>query len=108
MPKYLIEASYTTDRASRVCFREGGTGRRTAIETAAKGLGGSVKSFNFVFGEDDVIVILDMPDNVSVAAFSLAVSGGGGATSSVRVLLSPEEIDAAREEDAEYRPPREG
>ena len=104
MPKYLIEASYTVDGVKGL-FKEGGTGRRTAIETAAKGLGGSVESFHFVFGDDDVIVILDMPDNVSMAALSLAVSGGGGATSSVRVLLTPEEIDAAVKKTAEYRGP---
>ena len=104
MPKYLIEASYTLEGLKGL-FKEGGTGRRTAIETAAKGLGGSLESMYFVFGDDDVIVVLDMPDNVSVAAFSLAVAAGGGATSTVRVLLTPEEIDAAVKTTADYRAP---
>ncbi len=46
-----------------------------------------------------------MPDNVSIAALSLAVSSGGGATTTVRVLLSPEEIDAAVKKTVEYRAP---
>jgi uncharacterized protein with GYD domain len=104
MPKYLIEASYTQDGLKGL-FKEGGTGRRTALETAAKGLGGSVEAFHYVFGEDDVVVIIDMPDNISTAALSLAVSAAGGATSTVRVLLTPEEIDAAVKKTAEYRAP---
>ncbi|MGH7723639.1 MAG: GYD domain-containing protein [Candidatus Dormibacteria bacterium] len=104
MAKYLIEASYTVDGVKGL-FKEGGTGRRTAIENAVRGLGGTVESFHFVFGDDDVIVILDMPDNVSVAALSLGVSAAGGATSSVRVLLTPEEIDAAVKKTLEYRAP---
>jgi uncharacterized protein with GYD domain len=104
MAKYLIEASYTVDGVKGL-FKEGGTGRRAAIEKAAGALGGSVESLYFVFGEDDVVVILDMPDNTSVAAFSLRVSAAGGATSSVRVLLTPEEIDAAVKKDVAYRAP---
>jgi uncharacterized protein with GYD domain len=104
MAKYMIEASYTVDGVKGL-FKEGGTGRRTAVETAAKALGGSVESFYYVFGEDDVIAILDMPDNVSIAAFSLAVSASGGVAATVRVLLTPEEIDAAVKKTAEYRAP---
>ncbi len=104
MPKYLVEGTYTQDGVKGL-FKEGGTGRRTAIETAAKGLGGSVESLYYVFGEDDIILILDMPDNASVAAFSLAVSAAGGATVAVRVLLTAEEIDAAVKKTAEYRAP---
>ncbi len=104
MAKYMVEASYTLEGLKGL-FKEGGTSRRTAIETAAKALGGSVEAFYFVFGEDDVVVLLDMPDNVSIAALSLAVSAGGGATSTVRVLLTPEEIDAAVKKTAQYRPP---
>ncbi len=104
MPKYLIEASYTAEGVKGL-IKEGGTSRRTAVETAAKGLGGSVESFNYVFGDDDLIFILELPDNVSAAAFSLTVAASGAATTSVRVLLSPEDIDAAAKRSIEYRAP---
>jgi uncharacterized protein with GYD domain len=104
MAKYLLEASYTIDGVQGL-FKEGGTGRRTAIENAVKGLGGTVESVYFVFGDDDIIIIADMPDNVSVAAFSLNVSAAGAASASVRVLLTPEEIDAAVKKQVSYRPP---
>jgi hypothetical protein len=36
---------------------------------------------------------------------SLAVSAAGGATSTVRVLLTPEEIDTATKKTIDYRAP---
>ncbi len=104
MPKYLVEASYTVDGVKGL-LKEGGSSRRTAIENAAKALGGSVDCFYFVFGDDDVIVVLDLPDNTTAAAFSLAVSAAGAASSSVRVLITPEEIDKATRQTVEYRAP---
>lgn len=104
MAKYLIEASYTVEGIKGL-FKEGGTARRTAIEEAAKGLGGSVEAFYYVFGEDDVILLLDMPDNTSVAALSLSVGAAGAATAAVRVLITPEEIDAAVKKTVAYRAP---
>ena len=71
----------------------------------AEGLGGSLESFYFAFGETDVYAILDVPDNRSAAAASMAVNAAGGATSEVVVLLTPEDIDAAAELSVAYRPP---
>jgi uncharacterized protein with GYD domain len=102
--KYLIEASYTAEGVKGV-LKEGGSGRRAAIEQLITGAGGKVESFYFVFGDDDVIVVVDMPDNATMAAVSLAVSAAGGATTAVRVLLTPEEIDAATKKTIEYRAP---
>jgi uncharacterized protein with GYD domain len=102
--KYLIEASYTVDGVQGV-LKEGGSGRRAAIEQLITAAGGTVECFYFVFGEDDVIVVVDLPDNATMAAVSLAVSAAGGATSSVRVLLTPEEIDAAARKTIQYRAP---
>lgn len=104
MAKYLVEASSTVDGLKEL-FKEGGTGRRTAIENAAKSLGGSVEAFYYVFGDDDVIVLLDLPDNTAAAALSLAVGAAGGAATSVRVLVTPEEIDAAVKRGSGYRAP---
>jgi uncharacterized protein with GYD domain len=104
MAKYLIEASYTPEGLKGL-LKEGGSGRRAAIEQLVRSAGGSVEAFYFVFGEDDVIVVVDLPDNASMAALSLTVSAAGGATSTVRVLLTPEEIDAATHKTIDYRPP---
>jgi uncharacterized protein with GYD domain len=104
MSKYLIEASYTADGVKGV-LKEGGSARRSAVEQLVTGAGGTVESCYFVFGEDDLIAVVDLPDNATMAAVSLAVSATGGATISVRVLLTPEEIDSAAKKTIEYRAP---
>lgn len=104
MAKFLVKASYTTEGAKGV-QSAGGTSRRDAVAAMAEGLGGRLESFYFAFGETDAYVILDLPDNQTAAAASIAVNTAGGATSEVVVLLAPEEIDAAAKLSVDYRPP---
>jgi uncharacterized protein with GYD domain len=71
----------------------------------AEGLGGRLESFYFAFGETDAYVVLDLPDNRTAAAASIAVTTAGGATSEVVVLLTPEDVDEAAKVSVDYRPP---
>jgi uncharacterized protein with GYD domain len=60
------------------------------------------------FGEYDVIGIMEMPDHVSAAAFSLAASAGGGlkAVKTTPLLTVEEGIEALKKAaGAGYRPP---
>jgi uncharacterized protein with GYD domain len=102
--KYLVRASYTADGAKGV-QSAGGTSRRDAVAKMAEGLGGSLESFYFAFGDTDAYVVLDLPDNRTAAAASIAVNTAGGATSDVVVLLTPEDIDEAAKLSVDYRPP---
>jgi uncharacterized protein with GYD domain len=102
--KFLVKAAYTTEGAKGV-QTAGGTSRRDAVAAMAKGLGGSLESFYFAFGETDAYVVLDLPDNRSAAAASMAVKATGAASSEVVVLLTPEDIDSAGKLSVEYRPP---
>jgi uncharacterized protein with GYD domain len=104
MPKYLLEVTYTTDGIKGV-KSEGGSARVAAATEAIEGLGGKIESFYFAFGDTDVYVIADYPDNVSVAAAALTVSAGGGAKVRTVVLLTPAEVDAASKKQTTYRPP---
>jgi uncharacterized protein with GYD domain len=104
MPKYLLEVTYTLDGVKGV-RSEGGSARVAAATELVESLGGTVESFYFAFGGTDVLVIADLPDNAAAAAASLAVSAGGGATSRVVVLLTPQELDAAANQQTSYRPP---
>jgi uncharacterized protein with GYD domain len=79
MPKYLYEASYTADGVKGL-LKDGGSKRRAAAEQAVKSVGGKVEAFYFAFGSTDGIVIMDLPDNVSAAAGSLAISASGAIT----------------------------
>jgi uncharacterized protein with GYD domain len=104
MPKYLVEASYLSE-GHRGVLKEGGTGRRKAIDELFKSLGGSVEAFYFAFGDKDVFIIGDLPDNASAAALVIKVNAAGTATCKVTVLLAPQEVDEAVKKTSVYRPP---
>ena len=104
MARYLIRATYTAEGA-RGLIKEGGSSRRSTLEQLIKKIGGNLEAFYFAFGEDDVYVIADLPDNVTAAAVGLAVSGSGSVRTRTVVLLTPEEIDQATKNSLEYRAP---
>jgi uncharacterized protein with GYD domain len=104
MPKFLIEASLTAQGAKGV-QSEGGTARREAVSSSVESVGGQLESFHFGFGDHDVFVIADFPDNESAAAMALAVNSSGAVTTRTVVLLTPEEVDAAAERSVTYRAP---
>jgi uncharacterized protein with GYD domain len=104
MPRYLIHASYTAEGAKGV-ISEGGSGRRDAIAKLAEGLGGKMECLYFAFGDDDVVTIVDFPDNVSAAAVGLTVSASGLVRTRTTVLLTPEELNDAAQKSVSYRGP---
>lgn len=106
MSRYLIQVSYTAeafaalikdpqDRIERV---------RPAIET----LGGSIETAYFAFGDYDLILIVEMPDSVSAAAFSMAVAAGGAVRlfHTTPLLTIAEGVEAMqRARQSGYQPP---
>jgi uncharacterized protein with GYD domain len=104
MPKYLFQASYT-QAGLKGLLKEGGTGRREAVEKAIKGLGGVLEAFYYAFGYNDVYAIADLPDNVSTTAFSLITNAAGTAKVQTTALITPEEVDQAVKKAVDYRPP---
>ncbi len=104
MPKYLIEANYIGDGISGL-LKEGGTSRRAAVDELFKSMEGTVESFYFAFGDRDVYIIGELPDNAAAAALALRVNSAGAAACKTTVLLTPQEIDEAVKKTAIYRPP---
>jgi uncharacterized protein with GYD domain len=102
MAKYLIQGSYSVDGIKGV-LKEGGSSRRAAVEAATKALGGKLEAFYFAFGEHDVFGIVDGPDNVTAAAFSMAIAATGTVRTRTTVLLTPEEIDQAAKKTVSFR-----
>ena len=94
MPKYMYQASYTTEGVQGL-LSGGGSARVTATNAALESAGGTLESFYFTFGESDAMIIADFPSNADAAAVSLAVSASGMVAGSMTILLTPEEIDAA-------------
>ena len=104
MPKYLAHASYTAEGLKGL-LKDGGSKRREAVEQLAKGVGGTVEAFYYAFGDDDLFVIMDLPDNVSATTMSLVVNASGAVNAKVTVLITPEEVDQATKISLDYIPP---
>ncbi|MFW3172457.1 GYD domain-containing protein [Geodermatophilus sp. CPCC 206100] len=104
MPRYLFIGNYAP-QGTQAIMAAGGTARRAAIEKMCVDLGGRLESFDFAFGTDDVYVIADLPDQRTAAAVTLAVNGSGMVAVRTVVLVTPEEMDAAGQVHADYRPP---
>jgi len=94
MAHYLFQVSYTPEALAAMIKHP--QNRVDVVKKAVEKLGGKIGEFWFSFGEYDVVGLLDMPDNVSAAAFAMTV-GGGGACSSVKTtpLLSVKEAISA-------------
>jgi uncharacterized protein with GYD domain len=104
MPKYLIEAAYTSEGAKGL-VKDGGSKRRQAAEQAIKSAGGRLEAFYFAFGDPDAFVIVDAPDHATVAAASMAINSSGAVRTKTIVLLTPEEVDQAAKKSVKYTPP---
>jgi uncharacterized protein with GYD domain len=106
LPKYLIYGHYTVE-GIRGLIKEGGSSRHQHFNENIMNLDGKVESFYYAFGREDIYAIVELKDNVSSAALTMALTAGGGFKASTIVLLSPEEIDEATKsvDKVGYHPP---
>ena len=65
MPKYLICSSYTQEGLKGL-LKDGGTKRMQSAKRATESLGGTLEAFYFAYGDNDLYIIVDQPDNVNV------------------------------------------
>ncbi len=104
MKKYLIKGVYSSDGIKGL-IQEGGSGRRSAIEKMLEQIGGKVESFYYAFGDTDVYVIVDVPDDISAAAIGITVNASALVKITVTALLTTADIDAASKVSVSYRAP---
>jgi uncharacterized protein with GYD domain len=104
MAKYLIEGSYVAEGIKGL-LKEGGSSRRQAVDKLLASVGGKVDSFYYAFGDVDVYIVVDVPDNVTAAAIALTVGASGVVRIKTTVLMTPEEVDAATKKSPAYRAP---
>ena len=103
MPKYFIRGRYGAE-GLRGTLSEGFGARMANITKMIEAAGGSVESLYFAYGEDDLVGIMDAPEEAMIA-LSLAVNSTGAASITTTPLLTAEQMDAAREQLPDYRPP---
>jgi uncharacterized protein with GYD domain len=106
MPFYLTRFSYTPETWARLAQKP--EDRRDAARMYIEAVGGKLHGFWYAFGEYDAYNLWEAPDNVSMAAVAMAISGGGALSKyETTVLMTVEEtLDAMqRARDIRYRPP---
>ncbi len=90
MPLYLSQFSYTPQTWSRLSDHP--EDRRDAAREYIESVGGRLHGFWYGFGAQDGFTLWEAPDNVSMAAVALALSGGGALSSlETTVLLTVDE-----------------
>lgn len=104
MAKILYHGSYSVEGVKGL-VRDGGTGRRKAVEELVASAGGKLEALYWAFGGEDVYLIADVPDNATAAAVSIAVGATGAIDLKTVVLLTAEEVDEATRKSLSYRPP---
>jgi len=108
MALYLTRFSYTPETWARLV--QSPEDRRAAATRYIEAVGGKLHGFWYAFGEHDGYNLWEAPDNVSMAATAIALSGGGALRSvETTVLLTVEETLEAMRQAASisYRPPGE-
>ena len=106
MAYFLLQGAYSAESWKTLVNNP--VNRAEAIRPTVEKLGGRIESTYFCFGDYDVVLTLQMPDNVSAAAFSLAVAAGGAFKAhKTTLLMSMEEgLEALRRAgDTGYSPP---
>jgi len=86
MPLYMYQAAYTPEswaaQIKNPQNRVEGVGRQVCESVGGKLIGGWL-----CFGDYDLVIIADVPDNKSMAAIALAVGAGGAIKASKTTVL---------------------
>jgi uncharacterized protein with GYD domain len=106
MAYFLVQASYTSEAIA--AMMENPADRTPAVRALVEKLGGSLVGFWFSLGEYDALEIYQVPDCITAAAFSFAVSQTGRfkIVKTTPLLTSEEALLAMQKaRDAEYKAP---
>ncbi len=105
MPHYLQQVAYSREGWEALVANP--QNRIEAVRPAIEKLGGKIESAWFSFGDYDVVVITDMPDNVSATAIAMAFAAGGACKSvhTTPLITADEAMQALKKaRECGYRP----
>jgi uncharacterized protein with GYD domain len=105
MPRYLHIASYTRDGLLELLKEQGTEGVLDAFVAMGERFDTKPDDVIFAFGDDDVYVSWELPDNESAATISLAMAASGATRVRTVVGVDPEELDRAVQRSLTYGPP---
>ena len=75
MAHYLVQAAYTSDAWSVLV--DNPQDRSEPVRRMTEEAGGSLEAFYLAFGDFDVVAIVELPDDATAAAVSIATSAAG-------------------------------
>ena len=93
MPYFLTQAAYTPESWGTLIEKP--HDRLEALRPAIEKLGGRIVNAFYAFGEYDVVVITEMPDEASAAALAIAAAAGGSlrTTKTTQLVTAAEGIE---------------
>ena len=109
MAYYLAQVAYTSEAWATQLQNPGNPLER--VQGLFNALGGEVEHFWYAFGEYDVVAIVNLPDNVNMAAGVMAVISGGAvkAAKTTPLMTIDEGIEAMTKAGSlAYQPPSAG
>jgi uncharacterized protein with GYD domain len=110
MPIYMYQAAYTAE--SLAAQLKNPQNRVDAVGKAAcEAVGGKLVGGYYCFGDYDLIIIADVPNDESMAAIALAIGAGGAlrAGKTTKLMSGAQGVEAMKKADAVakvYRPAR--
>ena len=107
MALYMYQASYTAESVAAQIKEP--QDRIKVVTPAIEALGAKILLGGYPFGEYDVLVVLEAPDDTTAASVALAVAAGGAVKSArtTRLLSGQEWIESLRKaQGSQYQPAR--
>lgn len=111
MAFYLLRAKYAEDSMNALVQRP--EDRMLTTTKLLKEVGGRLLYYFFCFGEYDIVLLFELPDNTSAASLAMTMSAAGTVTQTETIpLLTMEEaieaMNQARRASGIYVPPGRG
>jgi len=104
---YMYQAAYTAESVAAQIKEP--QDRIKVVTPAIEALGAKILVGGYPFGEYDVLVVLEAPDDTTAASVALAVAAGGAVKSAktTRLLSGQEWIESLRKaQGSQYQPAR--
>jgi uncharacterized protein with GYD domain len=105
MPHYLHQIAYSREGWDAIVNSP--EDRIEAVRPAIEKLNGKIDSAWFAFGDYDLVVVTEMPNNVNAAAIAIAFAAGGAcrAVQTTPLLSVAEGVEAMKKaKESGYRP----
>ena len=104
MLKYQITGTYTAEGMKGV-LKDGGSGRKAAVERVVASVGGTLESFYYGAGSGDFFIVANLPDAAAATSIAVTVVASGSVSFHSTQLITVEEMDAAVKLTPSYRRP---